>query len=572
MVSKEQMSNHKLKMLKSKKTGDILFLLNGLAFVLLLNALTSIYFFRVDLTEEKRYTIKPQTRELLKNLDDDVFIEVYLEGDLNPGFKRFQKAVRETLEEFRIYSDNKVKFIFTNPTQAQGQKARNEFMSQLASKGIQPMNVIENQNGQRIEKFVFPGAVVSYGGFESGVMLLKGNRARSSQEVLNESIEGTEYELANTIFKLTNNNRKRVGLVQGHGELDSLDIASFNNALLEQYNVFKVDLTKKQKVEGNDLLIIAKPKHGFSSADKYKLDQYLMHGGKLMFLLDRLEANMDSASRDDYFAFPYQLDLDDQLFKYGVRINPDLIEDKVAAKYPIVIGNAGNRPQIAQLDWPFFPLINQYAEHPITRNMDMVLTKFVSSIDTVKAVGVKKIPLMATSAYTRKIISPVKVGVNDLRQQLKEGAFNDGKFAIGYLLEGKFTSLYKNRFLPDGVDTTRFLKESKATKIIVVADGDIARNEINRKDGNPLALGLDPLTSYTFANQDLLMNMVAYLTNENGLIHVRTKEVKIRPLDKEKIKNERTYWQLINLVLPIAVLIIFGIVRSYLRKMKYAKF
>src|SRR5882724_9076791 len=236
-------------MFSKRKTGDLLLLLNGIAFVILLNSLASMYFFRVDLTEEKRYTIKSQTRDLLKNLDDDVFVEVFLEGDLNPGFKRFQKSVKETLEEFRIYSNNKVKSIFTNPAQAQGQKARNEFMNELASKGITPMNVIENQNGQRVEKFVFPGAVVSYGGFESGVMLLKGNKAQNAQEVLNQSIEGAEYELANTIYKLSNSNRKRIGFVHGQDELDSLEVASFNNTLLEQYDVFNIDLSKKQKIE-----------------------------------------------------------------------------------------------------------------------------------------------------------------------------------------------------------------------------------------------------------------------------------------------------------------------------------
>ncbi|GHM98559.1 hypothetical protein WSM22_00490 [Cytophagales bacterium WSM2-2] len=559
-------------MLNSKKTGDILFLLNGIAFVILLNSLASLYFFRIDLTEEKRYTIKPQTRELLKNLDDEVFVEVFLEGDLNAGFKRFQKSVRETLEEFRIYSGNKVKFIFTDPAQAQGQKARNEFMNELASKGITPMNVIETQNGQRVEKFVFPGAVVSYGGFEEGVMLLKGNRAQNAQEVLNQSIEGAEYELANAIFKLSNSNRKKIGIVQGHDELDSLQIVSFTNSLLEQYDLASVDLSKKRKIDNCQLLIIAKPRSEFSAADKYNLDQYLMRGGKLLLLLDRLEANMDSASREDYFAFPYRLGLEDQLFKYGVRINPDLIEDRVAGKYPIVVGNAGNRPQIMQLDWPFFPLINQYADHPITRNMDAVVTRFISSIDTVKAVGVKKTPLLFSSPYTRKMSTPVKVSVNDLRKQLQEGNFNDGKIPVAYLLEGTFTSLYKNRFIPDGVDGSGFLEKSKSTKIILLADGDIARNDVNHRDAKPLALGFDPLSQYTFANQDLLLNMVAYLTDENGLIRVRNKEVKIRPLDKEKIKADKSFWQIINLVLPIIVLIAFGITRSYLRKMKYARF
>src|SRR6185369_6577522 len=559
-------------MFNTKKTGDLLLLANGIAFVVLLNGLASLYFFRLDLTEEKRYTIKPQTRELLKNLEDDVFVEVFLEGDLNPGFKRFQKSVRETLEEFRIYSHNKVKFIFTDPAQAQGQKARNEFMTDLAAKGITPMNVIENENGQRIEKFVFPGVLISYEGFETGVMLLKGNRAQNAQEVLNESIEGTEYELANAIYKLSNNNRKKIGLLRGHGELDSLQIASFNNALLEQYDVFQVDLSRKAKVGEYSLLIAAKPRTEFSQQDKYKLDQYIMQGGRVLFLLDRLDAVMDSASRDDYFAFPYNLNLDDQLFKYGVRINLDLIEDRVSGKYPVVVGTAGNRPQIMQLDWPFFPLVNQYADHPITRNLDASMTKFASSIDTIKAVGVKKTPLLFSSQYSKKMVAPVKVGVDDLRRQLKEGDFKDGEIPLAYLLEGKFTSLYKNRFKPEGVDASNSLEQSVPTKIIIVADGDIARNDVNPRDGKPQMLGYDPFAKYTFANQDLLMNMVAYLTDEGGLINARNKEVKIRPLDKEKIKNERTFWQVINIGLPLLALLVFGIARTYFRRVKYSRF
>jgi gliding-associated putative ABC transporter substrate-binding component GldG len=559
-------------MLNSRKTGDLLTLANGIALVVLLNSLAALYFFRIDLTEEKRYTIKPQTKELLSHLEDDVFIEVFLEGDLNPGFKRFQKSVKETLEEFRIYSHNKVKFIFTDPAQAQGEKARNEFMNDLAAKGITPTNVIENENGQRVEKFIFPGALVSYDGFETGVMLLKGNRAKNAQEILNESIEGAEYELANAIYKLSNTHRKKIGFLRGHGELDSLQTASFRSALREQYEITNVNLTQKQKVEGFQLLIAAKPRTEFSPADKYKLDQYIMHGGKVMFLLDRLEANMDSASREDYFAFPYNLNLDDQLFKYGVRINPDLIEDRVSGKYPIVVGQTDNRPQIMQLEWPFFPLINQYADHAITRNLDAAITKFVSSIDTVKAVGVKKTPLLFSSPYSRKMVAPVKVGVDDLRRQLKEENFNDGKIPLAYLLEGNFTSLFKNRFAPDGVNASQFVDKSSATKIIVIADGDIVRNDINPRDGKPQVLGYDPFTKYTFANQDLLLNMVAYLTHEDGLINARTKQIKIRPLDKEKIKNDRSFWQVINIALPLFVLLLFGLLRTYLRKIKYSRF
>lgn len=542
---------------------------NAVALAWVVNLASQYYFFRFDLTEEKRYSIKAPTQDLLESLDDDVFIEVFLAGDLNAGFKRLQKAIEETLTEFRITSNNKVHFSFTDPASAMGEKAQREFMNELVSKGVNPTNVIDTKGGQRVEKLVFPGVVVSYGGFEKGVTLLKGNRALTSDQVLNQSIEGLEYELANTISQLTTLNRKRVGLLLGHGELDGLEIASFNNALLDQYDVFKVDITRKQDIGDYDLIVVSKPTQAFSEVDKLKLDQFVMRGGKLLLLLDKMDAIMDSASREDYLAFPYQLNLDDWLFKYGVRINPDLVQDLLSARYPIVTGQVGGRPQMTQLEWPFFPLINQYADHPVGRNLDATLLRFVSSIDTVKAVGVKKTPLMFTSPASRRLGAPVQVNVNDLRQQLDPARFQSGPIPVAYLLEGQFTSLYKDRFLPAGMDTIQFLEQSVGTKIIVVADGDIVRNDINPRTRQPQQLGFDAVSSYTFANQDLLLNMVSFLVEENGLITTRNKEVKIRPLHKTKIAEERTFWQLINLVMPVVLLIVYGMARAYLRKRKY---
>lgn len=556
---------------QSKRVGDWLVLANVLVLITLVNLIASHYFFRLDLTEEKRYTIKAPTQQLLQDLEDEVFIEVFLEGDLNPGFKRFQKSIRETLNEFRIYSNNKVQFLFTDPAQAASEKAKNEFMSELSSKGISGMRVIDNKEGERLEKVVFPGALVSSNGFESGVMLLKGNRGRSSQEVLNQSIEGVEFELANAISKLSSMQRKKVGFLIGHGELDSLEIASFNNALLEKYDVVKVNLQRKAVLTGYDALILAKPRRPFSEQDKFKIDQYLMKGGKLLILLDKFEASMDSASLDNYFATPIDSRLDDQLFKYGVRINAEIVQDRVAAKYPVVIGKVGNQPEIMQMEWPFFPLLNHYAEHPITRNLDATLTRFVNSIDTVKAKGVKKTPLLMTSAYSRKLGTPIKVGVDDLRKTPPE-KFNEGEIPVGYLLEGKFNSLYANRFLPVGVDSTSFISQSLPTKLIVIADGDVARNEINPRNNEPQVLGTDLFSGYTYANQDLLLNMMSYLTDDSGLISARSKEIKIRPLDKEKIKKDRLFWQVINLILPLIVLIVFGFTRALVRRRKYASY
>jgi ABC-2 type transport system permease protein len=557
---------------KSRQLGDVLAFLNVVVFVALINLLVSTNFYRFDLTEEQRYSIKDQTRDILKNLDDDVYVEVYLTGDLNAEFGRFQKAISETLEEFRIYSRNKVKYKFTDPASAISEKARSEFMSELAGKGIQPTNVIDTKDGQRMEKIIFPGVTVSYDGIETGVMLLKGNKAGTPTEEINQSIEGVEYELAHAINKLVNADRKEIGFVSGHGELDSANIASFKSDLEEEYEVSAVDLSAAVNVSRYNALIVAKPTRLFSDLDKFHLDQYIMSGGKVMFLLDKLEATMDSASREDYFALPYNTGLDDQLFKYGIRINLDLIQDRTAGFYPVITGNRGGKPEVKLMDWPFFPLLNHYAEHPITRNLDAVVARFASSVDTVKAEGIKKTPLVMTSQYSRAIGAPVKVSVNDLRKNITDESFSRSFIPVAYLLEGRFTSLYKNRFLPEGIVQPSLKEDGLPAKIIVFADGDIIRNDVNIRNGQPRPLGFDPATNYTFANRDFLLNCLAHLTSENGLIQARTKQVKIRPLDKQKIKSERVKWQVINLVLPLVLLVVYGICRFYWRKTKFARF
>ncbi|HEY0772331.1 MAG TPA: gliding motility-associated ABC transporter substrate-binding protein GldG, partial [Sphingobacteriaceae bacterium] len=548
--------------LKTKRAGDFLLLMNGVVLIVLINLLSSKFFFRLDLTEEKRFQIKDQTKEMLSKLEEDVFIEVYLEGELNSDFRRFRNSIRETLEEFRIHSDNRVQFTFTDPATAQSEKAQNEFMAELASKGIQPTRVIDNTDNQRSEKLIFPGAIVSYGSAELGVHLLKGNRASAQVEEINQSIEGVEYELANAIQKLSNDAPAKVGWVTGHDELDGMSAYSFQTAISENYTFETVQLGNEQ-VRECDALVIAKPIKPFSELEKFHLDQFIMNGGKVLFLIDRLDANMDSVSQQAYLAFPYDVKLDDQLFKYGVRINMDLVQDRASGKYPIVTGQSGTRPQIQLIDWPFFPLINQYGKHPITNNLDAVVLKFASSIDTVKAPGIKKTVLLHSSALSRTLTAPVNVSIQRLFDQTAPQNFSQQNIPLAYLLEGKFTSLYKNRFLPDGAPQQSFIADGRDAKIIVVSDGDLAANVVNPRTRQPQALGFDPFTNTTFASRDLLLNMLAHLTNENGLIQVRSKEIKIRPLDKDKVVAERTKWQLINIGLPLLVIVGFGLVRSF---------
>lgn len=560
-------------MVNSRKTEHILKLFIGLVIVVIINQLVTKFPMRFDLTDEKRFSISKASEYLLKNLDDVVYIEVYLDGELPSGFKRLKKYIGETLDEFSFYAGNNIEYKFMDPSIAKSTKARNEFYQSIVQKGIRPTNLAFNKDGNKTEKLIFPGAVISYLGKEKAVMLLKGNKSSSSEERLNQSIEGIEYELSNIIRILASDQRKKIGLIYGHGEPDSLNIAGFNNALLEKYDVSKVILpNRKKSLENYDAIIIGKPISRFSEQEKFKIDQFIINGGKALFFIDALHVNMDSVSGEGTIALPYDLNLTDMLFKYGVRINQNYVQDIVSGNYPVVVGYMGNQSQIRMLPWPFFPVINVFGNHPIVKNMDAISVKFVSNIDTVKADGITKTPLLFTSQYSRIVNPPVRVSFNDLKNDLNPKFFKAGQQPISYLLEGKFTSMYKNRILPKGIIKQEFKESGLPAKILVCADGDLIRNEFSLKIGKPLELGVDPFTNTTYANKDFILNALEYLLNDKGIITAKAKEIKIRPLDKVKIVNEKLKWQLINLVLPLVLLMIYGVIRFYLRRRKYARF
>lgn len=542
----------------------------ALAALVALNILAERFFFRIDLTEEKRFTITEATKNTLKNLDGVVHIDVYLEGDFPSGFKRLQNSIRERLEEFRVYGGRNVRYRFIDPSQGADAKERGEFYLSLVDKGIQPTNLFATEDGKNIEKLIFPGAIVSYGGKETSVMLLKGNQGASSEERLNQSIEGIEYELISAIRTLSVTDRKRIALIEGHGELDTINIAGLSNVLLENYDLFHVNLPTKESLTDYDAIIVAKPDTVFSEQDKYKIDQFIMGGGKAMFFLDMMQVSMDSAGGDGTYAFPKMLNLEDMLFRYGARINSNLLQDLNAGAHPVVTGFMGDQPQIRVLPWPFYPIINHFGQHPTVKNLDAVYTRFVSSIDTVKADGIKKTPLLYTSRYARSLAAPVRVNLNDLRDVVPEN-FQNGPYPVGYLLEGAFTSLYKNRILPASANKALFREEGAPSKILLIADGDFVKNEVNPQNGAPYELGYDPYMQVAFANRDLLVNTMSYFLDDAGIIAARSKEIKIRPLDKLKLQNEKLKWQLINLVLPIVAIILYGLGRHYYRKQKYAK-
>ncbi len=559
-----------MKILESKRLTILLEIAITISIIILVNSLGSLFFVRADLTEDNRYSISTATKNLLQNLEDDIYIEAYLEGELPAAFKRMRSALEETLIEFSTYSNGKIQFQFINPDQAASQKSRNQFMMSLARKGIPPTDVFLTEEGKRIQKRIFPGVIVAYGSTERGVQLFKGNKAASPEQRLNQSIEGLEYELANAIQEIIGEELPTLGIIRGHNELDSLDFVSLHRALNKSYLIQLINLPTIKKIPKVDVILLAKPTTRFSSADKFKLDQYLMHGGTGLFMLDKVAVNMDSANVGTY-SFPYELDIDDLLFKYGVRINNDLVQDFVSGTYPIVVGNEGEQAKIQLLQWPYFPVINEYTQHNTARNLDATLTRFASSIDTVKADGITKTLLFSSSPYSRKLMSPTYVDINLMQQELDPVKFQVKHIPMAYLLEGNFTSLFKNKFLPNGQSKADFKSEGNS-KLIVISDGDLARNDLDPKTGQPLPLGYDPFTNQTYANQDLILNLLNYLTRGNGLITARSKQVVIRPLDKVKLKDGKLTWQLLNVVLPVFILLVFGIMYNWVRKRKYTRF
>ena len=543
--------------------------------LLILNFFGGLYFFRLDLTEEKRYTMSGATRQLLENLRQPITVTVYLTGDFPPAFRRLERAVRETLTEMQVYGGANLHYVFIDPSAASTEKARNDYYQTLLRKGLRPTNLGANENGKRVEKIIFPWATVAAGGKEQQVLLLRGNQAAPSDVRLNQSIEGLEYELASAIRKLTPGQRKRVGIVEGHGELSNVEAGDLIGSLSQFYDVFRVNLAKSRPQDLRTLsaLIIAKPTTVYTEPEKFKLDQFVTRGGNALFFLDAMRVNLDSANRGGMLSFPLQLGLDDLLFRYGVRVNPDLLLDLNSGVIPLVTGTLGDKPKVEPMPWQFYPLINNFSPHPITRNLDAVYTKFVSSLDTVKAVGIRKTPLLFTSRYTRVLPAPVPVNFNDARLPPEQKLYTSKFKPVGYLLEGQFRSLYANRAEPG---TARFRPatspQGRPAKVLVLSDGDFVRNEVDPKTGRPLRLGFDRLARTEFANRELVLNAVDYMLDESGLITVRGKQITLRPLDKLRVAEERRRWQLLNLAAPLVLLGVFGAVRAWRRKQRYARF
>ncbi len=580
---------------KNIKKNEITSLIITLIIIVLVNIIGSFVYTRLDLTSEKRYTLSNTSKEILKNLDDYVFFRVYLEGEFPAGFKKLRKETKEMLDEFRAYS----KFIdyeFINPSESNDVAERNETYKILYQSGLNYYTETVQTNTGVQQIMIWPGIIMSYRENELPIDLLSGQSGQSQETVLNNSAQDLEFKLISAIKEISTANKPTIAFVDGHGELTDLEVYDIANTLSKKFmikratlngqlnSLMRRDFDRDSSIvikPAFDAIVIAKPTEPFSEKDKFILDQYIMYGGKVMWLLDPVDATMDSLqSAESTMGLALNLNLDDQLFKYGLKLNRNLLLAYPCAQIGLVTGQ-GNNLQSVLLPWYYFPLLGAASEHPIVRNIEAVKADFVSSVEpTTSAPEIQKIPLLKTSDYTKVSSAPIYISLDILNQRPSASMFPQKGMTAAYLLNGTFTSLYENR-MPEAITESSeigFKTQSVPTSMIVIADGDIIRNQLaqldyakknNKRVGSPLPLGYDQYTNITYGNKQFIENAVSYLIEGEGLINIRSRELKIRLLDMNKFNSNPILWQVVNVVLPSALMIVLGIVLAILRKKKY---
>ena len=580
-----------LKRNMNNRRDAIFILLISMAILLLANILSQYVYTRFDLTSEKKFSIMPSTKKMVKGLKDAVTFKIYLEGDMPAGFKRLRQSTRDLLNELRAYGGKNIQFEFIDPVNGKSEDERKALLEELLAKGLAPANVQTGSANQSKVTMVFPCAVAYYYGREYPIQLLENQIGENKEQVLNNSAISLEYKFATAIQKLTMYRPPKVAFLTGHGELNQAELADIIQQLSNlRYEVGILDITKGYKIKDDfDAIVIAKPTQPFNEKDKYKIDQYIMHGGKVMWLIDPTSADFDSlkVNLTGQFVVDKELNLHDQLFKYGARVNTDLIEDiNMCSPIPLKVGNMGNAPQVELFPWYFFPLLRPAGDHPIVKNLDPVASQFASTVDTIRNPGVKKTILLHTSENSKAVMTPLRVHFGILQQRPKPEDFPQANLPAAVLLEGEFQSLYKNRMtkeflaIGDSVADLKFVDHSPANKMIVIGDGDIIKNEL-RKDGSAYPLGYYSVSRQTMANKEFILNSIQYLIDTSGILETRSKEVKLRLFNKSRLQNtvhlfvfgsmsEKTYWQIINIIVPIIFIILFGVGFRYFRKKKYA--
>lgn len=557
-----------------RKRKDIAMLLVVLTIVILINFVGSFLFKRFDLTSEKRYTLSESSRKLLKSLDDVVYIKVYLQGDFNPNFTRLKNETKELLDEFRAYSNGNLEYELINPLDNPSKEETDKIEKQLYDKGIMPEQIVDRSSQKVSETFIWPGAIITYKGKESVWQIYKRQLGFEAEQSINNSVQEMEYGLTNAIRKTTLIKKPEVLFVEGHDELDTIRGADFMRSVAEYYNVSRVNINHKlYALKGADAIVIAQPDSMFDEKDKFIIDQFIMHGGKVLWLIDPVYVNRDTLTTRGYsLGFKNDLNLDDILFKYGVRLNPVLVQDLQSAQVPVNVGFKMGQPDFKPFYWNYYPLILPSSNHPIVKNLDLIRTEYIGTLDTVFTKDVTKTILLQTSRYTKTQPTPVRILAAQVKLKPNESQYNNSFQNVACLLEGQFESNYKNRItrriLEDSVFD--FKGKSKPTKMIIVADGDIAKNEYQRNTGMIFPVGYDMYTKQQFANKTFLLNCMNYLLDDEGLLQLRSREVKLRLLDKKKTATQVTKWKFTNVAFPLILIISFGLIQYYIRKKKYS--
>ena len=557
--------------------------------VVAVSVISNYFFFRADLTSERRYTLSKSTKEMLKKVDDPVLFRVYLEGDFPADFKRLQSETKEMLNQFRAYNSN-IDYEFVNPNSFESREEQQVFYQKLAQKGIQPTQIQTGSQGQMTSQIIIPAADVYYRGRETSVQLIQNQRYVSDADLLNNSIQNLEYVLSNAIRALSTGQKKSIGFLQGHGELQGGVLYDVQRALQEYYSLDYVtidgqiqSLTAHHAVAGDtsryeffnlfDLLIVAKPTEPFSEKDLYILDQYIMYGGRVLWLVDPMAADLDSlASRGSFISTRLPLGLDEMLFTYGVRLGANLLMDIRCRPIPIQVGLVGDKPQFRFCPWYYFPELVPLSDHPIVRNLDLVKSDFVSSIDLIDN-DIRKTVLLTTSEYTRVKNAPVMVDLAEAQQEPDQRMFAASQVPVAVLLEGRFKSAWRNRLSPDFVSQQAmgYREESEENKMLVIADGDIIRNHFIAEEAAVLPLGFDRYTQTQYANKDLILNAVNYLVGDEGMMASRAKNIRLRKLNVMKVHEQRTRYQVINIAVPLFLLAVAGVAIILVRRKKYKK-
>ena len=546
-------------------TQHILQLTFSVIIIILVTYISSRAFFRMDLTSEHRYTLSKETKTILNNIEDVVYIKIYLDGDLPAGFKKLRNSLKDYLDEFRIYGKKNIQYQFINPSESTDKTTRNKVYAEIYDKGLKPAEIKAfDKEGGSVTKMVFPGALISYNGVEMPVNFLHNNTTLSAEENLNNAAQTIEYELISTIHSLTGKKVEKIAFLEGQGELNDLKVKDISMELAKYFQVDRGAINGTLGIlDPYKVVIVARPVHPFNERDKLVLDQYIMHGGKVIWFVDEVNVNIDSLASGSTFAFINNLNIDDQLFTYGVRINPNLLQDIQCSLLPVNTSLTGEKPQWSLAPWLYYPIFSPIVEHPVTRNLNLVLARFTSPLDTVGAnTLVKKTFLLRSSQYCKLINVPVYINLSEIKKNPVRSEFNKKNVPVAVLLEGQFTSVFRNRSVNSIIPNSGsgFLSKSIPTRMIVVANGDMIANDIRMTSNGPVEvpLGYDQYTRQTFGNKDFIVNAINFLADESGLTSVRAKAFKLRILNKELIRQNRFKWQMINTLLPVILVIGFG--------------